>query len=107
MTETLNVTFDEYGFVTDPNQWNREVAESIADDLGIGELREAHWKVLEFYREHYLEHGAMVPMEHICHVLKLDKHCVRQLFKGPEEAWKIAGLPNPGTEARIYMEDEE
>ena len=107
MIETLNVTFDEYGFVTDPSQWNREVAESIADDLGIGELREEHWKVLEFYREHYQKHGAMVPMEHICHALKLDKHCVRRLFKGPEEAWKIAGLPDPGTEARTYMEDEE
>ncbi len=107
MSETLNVTFDEYGFVTDPKQWNKEVAESIASDLGIEELREDHWKVLEFYREHFLEHGAMPPMEHVCHALRLDKHCVRQLFKGPEEAWKIAGLPDPGMEARMYMEDEE
>ncbi len=106
MLETLDVTFDEYGFMTDPKQWNREVAESIASDLGI-ELEEEHWKVLDFYRVHYLEHGAMTPMEHICHALKLDKHCVRRLFRGPEEAWKIAGLPDPGTEARVYMEDEE
>ena len=80
MSEKLSVTFDEYGFVTDPQQWNQDLATSIAGDLGIQELREDHWKGLEFYR---------------------------QLFKGPEEAWKIAGLPNPGTEARIYMEDEE
>jgi len=29
--------------------------------------------------------------------------CLEQLFHGTREAWRIAGLPDPGEEARAYM----
>jgi len=29
------------------------------------------------------------------------------LFGGPIEVWRLAGLPNPGEEARTYMENQE
>lgn len=35
------------------------------------------------------------------------EHCVKQLFGGPLEAWRIAGLPDPGEEARAYMANME
>ena len=107
MADRTAVTFDEYGFVTEPGQWNREVAQGIAESLGVGDLQAEHWRVLEHLRAHYLEHGAMLPMEEVCYALKLGKQCVRRLFRGPEEAWKIAGLPDPGIEARTYMRNEE
>lgn len=107
MADDMAVTFDEYGFVTDPGQWNRTVAASIADTLGLEKLGDEHWRVLEHLRTHYLQHGALPPMEEVCHALKLDRHCVRRLFRGPEQAWKVAGLPDPGIEARTYMRNEE
>jgi tRNA 2-thiouridine synthesizing protein E len=28
---------------------------------------------------------------------------MQHLFPSPREAWRIAGLPNPGEEAKAYM----
>lgn len=42
-------------------------------------------------------------MEINCHGMNMEGNCVRRLFGGPVEAWKIAGLPHPGTEALTYM----
>jgi tRNA 2-thiouridine synthesizing protein E len=107
MSELANVTFDESGFVTDPSQWSETLAAETARQLGIRELGEAHLQVLRYMRERCLEHGSICAMEVICHGVHMDKDCVRRLFGGPVEAWKIAGLPNPGTEALTYMENEE
>jgi tRNA 2-thiouridine synthesizing protein E len=107
MSELANVTFDESGFVTDPSQWSEALAAETARKLGVRELGETHLRVLRYMRERCLEHGSICAMEVICHGVHMDKDCVRRLFGGPVEAWKIAGLPNPGTEALTYMENEE
>jgi tRNA 2-thiouridine synthesizing protein E len=105
--DITNLAFDEYGFMTDPSRWNELVANALAAQLGIPQLTEDHWKVLGYVREHYLQHHTLPWTKHVCHEQGLEDGCVRRLFKGPIEVWKIAGLPDPGTEARIYMEDEE
>lgn len=33
----------------------------------------------------------------------LDADCLHQLFRSPRQAWRIAGLPNPGEEAKAYL----
>jgi hypothetical protein len=33
----------------------------------------------------------------------MDKRCVDKLFRNQREAWRIAGLPDPGEEARTCM----
>lgn len=106
-SETEPVAFDEYGFIVDANQWNRDLAREMARKLGVGELGEDHWRIVEHIRERYLKRHSLLWMEHACRELGLDRHCVRRLFKGPLEAWKIAGLPDPGEEARTYMFNEE
>jgi tRNA 2-thiouridine synthesizing protein E len=35
--------------------------------------------------------------------MHLGKYAVDRLFGGCREAWRIAGLPNPGEEAKSYM----
>jgi tRNA 2-thiouridine synthesizing protein E len=35
--------------------------------------------------------------------MHLGEHGVQRLFGGCREAWRIAGLPNPGEEAKNYM----
>ena len=99
--------FDENGFLLDPGQWNRDLAQSIALDLGLGDLNADHWGVIYFIRAHYLACGSLPWPPHVCRELELGQRCVRRLFGGPLEAWKVAGLPDPGEEARTYMENEE
>lgn len=95
--------FDDDGFLADPAQWNRELAQQLASSDGIGDLSEAHWAVLLHLREHYLRSQALLPASHVCHVNQLDPECVVGLFQNMREAWRIAGLPNPGEEAKSYM----
>ena len=45
------VQVNEEGFMTNPAEWNKEIAVEIAKEEGIAELTEAHWKVIDFCRQ--------------------------------------------------------
>ena len=58
MTAVLeNVTVNDEGFMTDPNEWTKEIAEAIAKQEGIEALTEDHWKIIEFCRQAGEESG--------------------------------------------------
>ena len=105
--ENTDIELDEYGFMKDPEKWNEDVARAIAKSLGIGELSKDHWSVIHYAREHCLKHHTLIWMEHTCHTLNLGHDCIRRLFRGPIRVCKIAGMPDPGEEARTYMLNEE
>lgn len=84
--------------------WSEEMAQRIADEDGLGTLTEAHWKVIHTLREHFVMYGALPPMRLACGVNQLDPHCGERLFHGAYEAWHVAGLPDPGSEALSYMQ---
>ena len=42
--------------------WSEEKAQRIAAEDGLGELTEAHWRVIHTLREHFVQYGAMPPM---------------------------------------------
>jgi tRNA 2-thiouridine synthesizing protein E len=46
-----------------------------------------------------------LPVERtVCREIGMDPHCIETLFdKDLKCAWRIAGLPNPGEEAKVYM----
>ena len=97
--------FDEDGFLKDPAHWNEEVAREIARHDGIAQLTDDHWSVIRTLREHYFAHGTLAPMRHVFHVNHLDEGSYNSLFgHSSREAWRIAGLPNPGEEAKTYMD---
>jgi tRNA 2-thiouridine synthesizing protein E len=96
--------FDRDGFIKNPRLWSEDLAELIADADGIGRLTAEHWRVIHYLREHYLKYHAMPVMRHVCWITHLEKHCVTDLFGADsKEAWRVAGLPNPGAEAKTYM----
>ena len=105
MSESRELTdiFDANGFVIDPDLWDRDLALGIATELGLDGIEASHWAVIDYLREHYLANGTLPWEGNICRDLDLTEHCVHRLFGGPMEAWKIAGLPDPGEEARTYM----
>jgi len=103
MKGTTPMEFDQDGFLIDPAKWNRAVAQQIAGEDGIGELTEEHWALIQQLRDHYFAHGALVSERHACKTNDLDAGCMPELFGSMREAWRIAGLPHPGEEAKNYM----
>ena len=52
MTAVLeNVALNDEGFMTNPNEWTKEIAEVLAKQEGIETLTESHWKIIDFCRE--------------------------------------------------------
>ncbi len=95
--------FDEDGFLFEPQAWTRELAQQMATVDEIL-LTDAHWEIITFVRDRYFRYGTMPLMRRVCRELGYGKEAVRGLFGGCRKLWQIAGLPNPGEEAKTYMD---
>ena len=51
------VVFDSEGFLADSLHWTEEVARVLAQESGLEVLNDAHWQVIRFLREYYLQNG--------------------------------------------------
>jgi len=92
------------GFLNDPRVWSETVAATLARLDGLPELTPDHWVIIRALREHYRRFGTAPPaFSHLCNKSRLGRHCVDRLFGSEREAWRIAGLPDPGEEAKAYM----
>jgi tRNA 2-thiouridine synthesizing protein E len=91
------VDVDAEGFLTDPQQWNDEIAEAIARDNGIAELTPRHWQVVRFMRERYLTTGTAPTIRALGKESGVPVKELYELFpKGPAKlAAKIGGIPKP------------
>ena len=91
MTMTLiadaPVDVDAEGFLTDPEQWNEQIAEAIAAENGIAELTDRHWLVVRFMRERYLATGT-APSIRVARqgVGRPDQGALPALPQGPRQA---------------------
>jgi TusE/DsrC/DsvC family sulfur relay protein len=101
MTTTLidgsSVDVDAEGFLTDPAQWNEDLARSIAEENGVPMLTERHWLVVRFMRNRYLATGAAPSIRALGKESGVPVKELYQLFpKGPAKlAAKIGGIPKP------------
>ncbi len=91
------VDVDAEGFLTDPQQWNEEIAAEIAAENGIDQLTDRHWLVINFMRDTYLESGSAPSIRTLGKASGVPIKELYQLFpKGPAKlAAKIAGIPKP------------
>lgn len=96
--------FDKDGFIKDPHAWDRPLAQAIAAREGLAPLGEDHWRLIDALRRRYFETGSVPVMRHMCRDAGLEAHCVSDLLADPRRAWRIAGLPNPGEEAKAYID---
>jgi TusE/DsrC/DsvC family sulfur relay protein len=99
----LPPAFDEDGFVADPADWTQTLAECIAELEGISDLNAKHWEIIHLVRDRYFSLGALPVMRLVCRAVGLDPHKAHQMFSSCRSLWRIAGLPNPGEEAKAYM----
>lgn len=103
LTMPETAIFDLDGFLLDPAIWTESLAGHIAQKDGLGELSELQINLLRSLRREYAKHASVTALSHVCHLMGLDANCMQHVFPGPREAWRIAGLPNPGEEAKSYM----
>lgn len=95
--------FDEDGFLAEQGHWTPSLAEQLARQAGIEALSAKHWEVIRFVRERYFSIGALPVMRLVCRAAGLDPSKAHELFSSCRSLWRIAGLPNPGEEAKSYM----
>ena len=91
------VDVNEEGYMTNPSQWNKDIAVEIAKEEGIGELTPAHWKVIEYCRQSAASSGKAPTLRTITTNAGVSTKDLFALFpKGPaKKVAKIAGLGKP------------
>lgn len=92
-----DISLDKDGFMVDPQLWNDAVACAIASDEGIEEMTEEHWKVVNYIREYWKQHGLAPAVRLICQEVGVNVRVIYKLFtSGPARgACRVAGLPKP------------
>jgi dissimilatory sulfite reductase related protein len=95
--DETNVGVDAEGFLIDPRQWDEHIAEEIAAANGIPELTPAHWLVVRFMRDRYLDTGAAPSIRSLGKESGVPVKELYRLFpRGPAKlAAKIGGIPKP------------
>ena len=93
---------DDEGFLLDAETWTVTYSELRAAEIGV-ELDHRHWALIDLIRDKYLRLGALPLMRSVCKASGFEKSELKQQFGSCLTLWKIAGLPNPGEEAKAYF----
>lgn len=90
------VNFDSEGFMVDPLEWTKTIAEGIAEQQGI-RLTDRHWVVINFARKEFETNGKPPTMRRITQATDVSTKEIYSLFPGgpAKIACKIAGLGKP------------
>lgn len=108
MTATIEAagqqfSLDEKGYLADINVWNESIAQAFAEREGI-QLTDAHWEVIHFVRNYYLEYGTSPAIRLLVKAIGMtlgpekgnSRYLYRLFPKGPaKQATRLAGLPKP------------
>ncbi len=97
------VEHDEEGYITNLDDWSKELADVIAKAEEI-EMTDEHWAVVNFLREYYDEYQIAPAVRVLVKAIKKsmgpeignNKYMYELFPYGPaKQACKIAGLPKP------------
>lgn len=97
------IGLDDEGYLLDPADWDTNVADKIAEILGI-DMSDHHWEVVNFVRHYYETHQVVPEARHALKDLgeKLGKEIVNRKFLYRlfpygygQQACKIAGMRKP------------
>ncbi len=91
------VQVNDEGFMTDPSEWNKDIAEEIAKEEGLAELTGDHWKIIEYCRQAAASSGKAPTLRNITNNAGVSTKDLFNLFpKGPaKKVARIAGLGKP------------
>ncbi len=93
----VTIQVNDEGFMTNPNEWTRDIAVELAKEEGIAELTPAHWKIIDFCRQSAVSSGKAPTLRQITTGSGATTKDLFTLFpKGPaKKVAKIAGLGKP------------
>lgn len=92
-----DIHVNEEGFMTNPGQWDPQVALALAEEEGIPELQPEHWQVIDFCRQSAASSGKSPTLRAITNGAGISTKDLFALFpKGPaKKVAKISGLGKP------------
>jgi TusE/DsrC/DsvC family sulfur relay protein len=94
----VKLELNEEGYLVHFQEWSQDVAAILAKTAeGLDQLTAEHWAVINFIRDHYVEHQNAPMVRSICKTTNLPLKRIYELFpSGPAKgACKLAGLPKP------------
>ena len=93
----IQINMNDEGYLTDLNQWTREVAIEMAKEEEI-ELTDKHWEVIEYLQEQHRQ-GIPLSIRKVGKSGVVDIKTFYQLFpQGPLKiSSRISGIPKPAS----------
>lgn len=90
------IAVDADGFLTDPSQWDRDLAEKLAENIGI-ELTGEHYAAIDFARSDHTEQGETPTLRRMASAGGVSTKDMFRLFpkKPAKKMAYVAGLPKP------------
>ncbi len=91
-----DIHVDEEGFLTDPDEWDEDLAEVLARNIGI-ELTDDHWPAIRFLRTDFATEGETPTLRRVTTVGGVPTKQLFELFpkKPAKKMAYIAGLQKP------------
>jgi tRNA 2-thiouridine synthesizing protein E len=91
------IQVNEEGFMTNPSEWDQEIAVELAREEGLTELTAQHWKIIDYCRQSAAMSGAAPTLRNITNGAGVSTKDLFVLFpKGPaKKVAKISGLGKP------------
>lgn len=91
------IQINDEGFMTNPAEWDQDIAVELAKEEGIALLSEAHWKVIQFCRAEGAKSGKSPTIRQITSGTGISTKELFGLYpKGPaKKVARIAGLGKP------------
>ncbi|HLE15897.1 MAG TPA: TusE/DsrC/DsvC family sulfur relay protein [Anaerolineales bacterium] len=91
------VQINDEGFMTNPGEWDQDIAGEIAQEEGIPELTPQHWVVIDFCRQSASKTGLAPTLRAITNGSGVSTKELFALFpKGPaKKVARISGLGKP------------
>ena len=90
------VHVDDEGFLTVYDEWNDDLAKTLATNIGV-DLTDEHWKVIRFLREDFQQQGETATLRRVSTLSGVPTKRLFELFpkKPAKKMAYIAGLPKP------------
>ena len=87
---------NEEGFLTEPDEWNEELADALAHQIGIT-LTDDHWRAVRFLRDDFAEKAETATLRRVSIQGGIS---IKELFalfpqKPAKKMAYVAGLPKP------------
>jgi TusE/DsrC/DsvC family sulfur relay protein len=91
------VHVDDEGFMTEYDEWDAELANTLAANIGITDLTDDHWTVINYLRADFAEMGETPTLRRVSTTGGVPTKQLFQLFpkKPARKMSYIAGLPKP------------